>query len=739
MKKSGNSGGVMKVCVLFSLLIFLVRPFSPVIAAGDENLPPLAVSGTSFTYTIVSDGKLPASMVKTLRVVAGPLERKSDTTWQWLVLQAEKENRQALTVYMLCRAYPEQERSGSQAHISRYLLQEGSSEPVEFSHLETGRAILPATGAWPYLIPVTEAGISPFTDPESKIRYLGHRYLLRQMKQEPIPVIPQKAKLIRLYPEILTGVPHNTRQRDETRRYDESDYELIPLTKEDYQEMISAGLNCLRVNKEQVKWIEYSDIYYWGIGGSDIIYPEYLYRSNYIGPVLFLDEPMARTRDQVVKPKLHQNPSLRTSVTVSEVLEDFKTLYHKTKYEEGPTAFIKGLNAREDVDTGDMTFLQQNLYTWDTMISSACYQLSEGNSNPPYAMVFEPPGRFGTRRVLPELNMCFNCQIPPDDPKNLSDLIFSFLRGAARVTGKAWGTSIYGAVDRADTFWLLTRAYDLGASLFFYWDSYQLACVPYQEYLTMTRHLQAHARQNPGRRLEVLSHTAEIAILLPPGYNMGHVYMGRGVLWGIPELHLERKNAQGISYREVMSNFYTEVERCIRLGIAYDAFWQLEGLDLKGYREIVTIREDGKVAVKRKNQREELLAQARIPQRPAGDPPSLVIHVSAGGQPDDYVLTGQAEVREGSAPVFYTQGADREGIYKNIYVLWELFGPGEEDYYYPWTESWQVQVKETDTKAKIEINIPVKKPGRYRLRAATTDLAGRSTAVWKKVLIGKTD
>ena len=57
--------------------------------------------------------------------------------------------------------------------------------------------------------------------------------------------------------------------------------------------------------------------------------------------------------------------------------------------------------------------------------------------------------------------MTYGCQIPVDDPKNFADIIYGFLRGAARLTGKQWGTSFYGAVDRADAPWFLALAYDL--------------------------------------------------------------------------------------------------------------------------------------------------------------------------------------------------------------------------------------------------------------------------------------
>ena len=93
-----------------------------------------------------------------------------------------------------------------------------------------------------------------------------------------------------------------------------------------------------------------------------------------------------------------------------------------------------------------MEFAQANLYSWETMVSTAAHQLSQ-HPRVPEAMVFEPPGRIGTRRTIPEIDMTYGVQIPPDDPKALPAIIFGFLRGAARLTNKSWGVSIYGAVQ----------------------------------------------------------------------------------------------------------------------------------------------------------------------------------------------------------------------------------------------------------------------------------------------------
>jgi len=429
---------------------------------------------------------------------------------------------------------------------------------------------------------------------------------------------------------------------------------------------------------------------------------------------------------------------LRKTITPYLFYEEFKKEYHKAKYERSPVQLLKSLAQRKDVDTGHMDFLQENVYSWETMVSSAIYQLSEGDKSTPSAIVFEPPGRFGARRVLPELNMCFDCQIPVDDPKNLMGIIKGFLRGAARVTDKEWGISIYGQVDRSDASWMMTHAYNQGATHFFYWDSYQLAAVPYNEYLSLSRNLREYAKNFPKRNLNKLKNSAEIAILIPPGYNLGHVKMGIGNFGGLPELNMERSNSLGVQYREVMNNFFIEIERCIRLGVEYDIFWNIVDLESEEYREIITIREDGKIEIA-KNGKRTILDSARTPERPGGESPQLAVELKTNPGTPSSTIKAHATVTEGSAPVYYTQGADTDGIYKNSYVLWELYGPEEEDYTDFWNERWAATVTENDHSVTVEFEFKIDRPGKYRLRVSTSDVAGRSAVEWKEIIIAERD
>ncbi len=700
--------------------IFASRSFA-------DTKPPIGPPGWEGAYRIASNGTPPPNSVERFILTLGP-EDPSTAQCQWLALRATKVNGEHFSVWILASAYPAQKVEVAAASVVRYLVQEGDEPPREFIHRFTGKPVLPSVGGWEYLWPRTPRETSKAPVDASRVDWLGQPFLLETNRQNATFPAFGGVRALKLLPDALTGVPSNARTKDNRRRYDGSDYEMVRLSRDDYVEMIQAGLTCFHVDKEQADWIKNEPVFFWGVGGQDVAYPECLYRSTYLGPALFLDEPAVGTRDYDVRPRLAKDPAVRRSLTAGAVLDAFKSHYHKAVSEGAPEVFIKGMQARKDITLGAVEFTQRNLYTWETMIASAAWQLTAEPDTGPRAIVFEPPGRIGSRRTVPEMNMVYGCQLSPESPAGLAGVIFGFLRGAARAADKDWGVSIYGGVDPSDAPWLLTHAYDLGATHFFFWDNYQSACVPYGECLALARqlqaHIQSHQERNPGR----LKRAAEVAILLPPGYDLGHVQMGRGNLWGLGELNLERTNVFGVTYRRVMGNFFTEIERCLRLGVSFDLLWNLDGLKLEGYREVIRVAEDGTEEIT-EGTRRVLLQGPRTPERPQGRAPGLTVQCrpADGGTPRGYAAL--ATVTEGSAPVYYNTGADRQGRYHNVRVLFELFGPGPEDYR-------QLNSRVTgspngqELSAEIETRFSLGQPGHYRLRAATTDLAGRSTVVW---------
>jgi hypothetical protein len=595
---------------------------------------------------------------------------------RWVSFVAEKKGGGRFAVHFRSRSGVRQ--------ATRYLLQEGEGPVREFRHALTGAAVVPSIGGWEQLFPAGEA---------ESINVLGHAY---RRTGPSDAAVPEPAETVMLWPDMLIGPAHNTRQKDETRRYDTSDYEYIKLTEDDYRTMAAAGITCVNVDERQAEWAERLGLFYWGT--ASLPYPEMLYRPQYLGPVLFLDEPAVGTRDHVLRPRMEKDPAARRTISPESALEAFRTHFAGSA-ERNASALLQRLRARKDIDVGSLHFTQANLYSWETMEATAGYQLSQ-DPHVPAAFVWEPAGRVGTRRTIPELNMNYGTRFPLR-PDVLPSIINGFLRGAARATGKQWGISIYGAVERADAPYLLTRAYDDGATRFFFWDNYQLACVPFGEVLAHARHLRAHAAAHPRLDVARRRERAELAIVIPAGYNLGHVHLGKGLLWGLPELHRERKNRDGVAYGDVMAAAFAEMESAMRNGEAFDVVWDLPQLAPRGYKRVVRI--DGKT----KGPRHAAAAGA----------PGLAVALRAEAEGWH---TASAQISEGPSPVFYTTGADATGVYQNARVYWELYGPEEMD----------MRIVPPGEAVRFQLT----RAGRYRLRAAIADEAGRSTVVWKEIV-----
>jgi hypothetical protein len=694
-------------------------------------------AGSRARYVNVRESGLAEAVVKSFASTWGSLENTSNGVFQWLLLEATKANGIEFRVWLLTRGYPAETREAALLQTARFIVQQGSSRPQEFQDRSTGKPALPSLGGWTHLFPRPAGQNAESGEVEQfpkQTRYLGQIYRLEAVdKSAAVVTGPSDPKIVRLLPDLLVGLASNTRQKDKTRRYDGSEYDYVRLSREDHREMAEAGINCVRVDRDQLPFIEDLDVFYWGLGAAELSFPECFYNSRYLGPALFLDEPAVSTRDHVLRPRLAKEEAFRSALTPQVAFDAFREYFRGAWQEGAATALFQGMAGRQEIDAGEMRFLQENLFSWETMISTAAYQLSQ-DQRVPAALVFEPPGRVGTRRTLPEIDMTYGCQIPVENPNYFVDILYGFLRGAARLTGKQWGTSIYGAVDRADAFWSLTHAYDLGATRFFFWDNAQLACVPYNECLALARALKMRAENYPDRDLDRLKQAAEVALLLPAGYNLGHVSLGKGDLWGLGELNLERRNPSGVTYRTVMGNFFTEVERCLRAGVGFDVLGEFPGISPKNYREVVRIREDGKVEIKDGHQR-SLLDRARVPTRPDGDAPGLAITVSNREGKSPLAVTAQATATETSAPIFYTLGTDTDGIYHNAAVAWELFGPGETDHRFLVPRGMKPHVTRKGQSFEALMEFRLATPGQYRLRAATVDLAGRSTVVWNVITV----
>ncbi len=471
--------------------------------------------GQTALYRHESSTTFGSSMVSTFTLALGDIEKSPSGDHQWICLSATKANGEQFQVFLLSAGYPPLALKAARSRTRRYLLQEGSLPAREYRNALTGKAVLPSLGGWEYLMPRPVAGAdAPAEAFPVEVRYLGHRYA-RESLSQGAPLLPlSDAKVMMLRTDVLIGQVTNRRQRDETRRYDGSDYDYVLLTHDDYRQMARAGINFVNVNAEQLPWAEELGLFYWG-SRAVLKYPESLYRSLYVGPTFLLDEPGAITRYHVLIPRLLKDEAFRKSISPQAAFEIFQTYFATEALKQNPFELMRELATRPDVNLGDMYFAQENIFSWDSFEATAAYQLSQ-DPHVPVAFVFEPTGRIGTRRTLPEMDMTYGVEIRPDDIQAFTSILFGFLRGATRLTDKTWGASIYGQTQQEDTFWWPTHAYDLGATRFLVWNYDHLAAVPYGEVLALARHLSTYAKMHPKRDLAELIRSAEVASCCRP-------------------------------------------------------------------------------------------------------------------------------------------------------------------------------------------------------------------------------
>ncbi len=676
-------------------------------------------------YRYPSGDSVPSSLVTRLELRWG--SKHSNT--QWSRLDAYKADGRCFRIWLLTRQSPVRTAGQEVFPIKRYLFQEGSEKPVEYQNQFTGDAILPSHGFWRHQLPkALDTAQSGFVFPK-KVSFLGYAFDLESVGVEEPFQIPT-AKLLRLPCDLEIGAKRDRRDRGELRRFDGEPVELIRYEPTDYPERIGHGQTTFNAPADQVRFVRRESVFYCGDDPLSMRYPECLFRSNYLGPSPdFLDEPAART-SFALQVALKEGRLPASELTISRVLKRFQAEFGKAKRASRTLQLPKLLASRPDVSLGRMNGALWDAWSWETLISSGAYQLCTAGKESPAAIVYE--GRGVVNRDLPLFNSSTGAQFPTADAQAWLDVVYGMLRGAARLSGKRWGISIYGQFERAEAYRALCYGYECGASFFLFWTGAREHHVPYEEQLALSRFIREYARQRPDRNVARLRKMAEVLILFPSGYTL----LSKEPMWWLPPLHYEKKNKHGLKYREILARVAAEMERCYREGICYDLAWDLEGFlgngsnalktpDQNGYREVVRVCEDGRVIVQ-KDLREEVFYEPRWPRRPEGKAPGLKISLSRKEGKAPMTLVAHAEVTEHQSPVHFTPAHNEEGVWRNTKVIWKLYGPGPDDFAH--------LSERHDAKTGL-LPLELDKTGVYRLRASVVDRAGRSTVQWKRIIV----
>jgi len=333
-------------------------------------LPQLAVAGLGQSpERALYEARLPANphpgQVARLEIATSPCPRPG--LGNWYHLTATKVNGDAFGVWFLASADPFSLHRHQDLTIHRYVLQEPNQPPTEYVDQRTRKALLPVFGFVEKLLPHGES--TPGRVLFDRGTYLGHP-LMRKRTLEPKAAAPPPSlrKLI-LRSDLMVGTSRNFRDDGKGRRDEESNYNYIPFTRDDYDEMIAAGVNYFTAKGEQVDWICHRPVFYDGYS-PNIAFPEELYRPNFLGLHMLIDEPACHLAGKYP-------PGASLSQAVHMIHQHIRQKINSTCYHE--------LLTRNGIDLDPLELTEPAIPIWETYVETSYYQL-EAN---PYGIVQE--------------------------------------------------------------------------------------------------------------------------------------------------------------------------------------------------------------------------------------------------------------------------------------------------------------------------------------------------------------
>jgi hypothetical protein len=494
--------------------------------------------------------------------------------YNWYQLTGTKVNRDSFTIWLLADANPFSAGTGKNITFHRYILQEPHKVPLEYIDQRTGKALLPLFRFVEELLPRAEGGNQ--NSLFEKGTYLGHP-LIRKRVLEPTSIqLPSKITKLLFRSDLIIGTSRNFRDDGKGRKSKKDNYNYVPFTKEDYDKMIAAGINYFTAKGKQVDWICRRAVFYDGYSPA-IAFPEELYRSNFLGLQMFIDEPACRLAGKYP-------PGAPPAKAVEMIQEHIRKKVINANY--------RNLLSQKGINLGSLKLTEPAIPIWETYVGTSYYQL-EAN---PFGFVQECRWRIDPKAdsqqilMLQRINEEFGVDIPVT-PQNLFMWFYSQMRGPARALNSKWGMSIYGQSEPHLRFPSMKLAYDLGAEFIWFWTSDHDHHVPYNEQLSLARQITKYAKGHPRPDMNKLRKAATTAIVLPYGYTLPTCWQLH--TWGTHIYPLNRKNRFGLTYKDVLSPAIDEIAHCLKNNVSYDVVPAGKAFEQADYEKVVWIREEG--------------------------------------------------------------------------------------------------------------------------------------------------
>lgn len=488
----------------------------------------------------------------------------------WCRIACTKISGDSFTIWFLTDGRPLAGAPPKNANFLRYIIQEPNQAPIEYIDKRSGNALLPTFNFTTELLPRPTAKTDKILF--EKGAFLGHP-LLRTKILSPQPVRPPKniTKLI-LNPDLLIGTSRNFRDDGQPRKNPKDNYNYIPFTEKDYDDMIAAGFNYFTAKGAQVDWICRRPVFYEGYS-PQISFPEELFRSNFKGLRMFIDEPASRLAGKHAR-----------DAAPADAVELIQQYIRERRNNTGYRNLLTG----QGIDLGSLKLVEPDVPIWETYIGTAFYQLEAY----PYGLIQEcrwqiRPGNFDRGRMLQRINGEFGTDIPVTQ-QNLFLWYYSQMIGPARMLNAKWGMSIYGHAERDLRLPSMKLAYDLGAAFIWFWTSDHDHHLPYADQLALTRQITEYANAHPRPPLRKLLRRAKTAIVLPYGYTLPSCW--ELDMFGSYIFSLDRKNEFGITYKQVLAPAVKEIQNCLKNNIPYDVIPASDRFAPTGYERIIRIK-----------------------------------------------------------------------------------------------------------------------------------------------------
>ena len=531
-------------------------------------------------------------------------ETAADETAFWWRLEAFSGDRRRFSIDLLAGGLDFLHPGAPPVRVHRYLLTDEDGAIFEYVDAASGEALLPKVGFFTHLTPRASSVEDPGLPLFERGSWLGKPVHRTDSGQGASRAEVSGSQRLALDSQVLVGTSRSFRDDGSGRLYgpspewsrDGPDYEYVELDGDDYAAMIEAGFNIFRVPDDHLQWVRDEPVWFLVRGGFGAR-PDLLFRPNFFGAVMYMDEPAIRAMAFDGMFRHFRDPARAAEVVVELTRGRY---YGDGSYGRG---HLQRLLARDGWDMGAMEIPQPDYPVWETVASACWYEMEAGVAGWCMEGRYQPAWFAGLMRD--ELGVDF-----PDDAEATIRFHQAFFTGAARRFGARWGVAIYGQMDPRAAGLLFPIAYEQGAAYFWLWTSDHAHHVPFEEQLrharALRRHVAALPRRDPGDRVA----EARVAIALPWGYLLDHyqlkryTYHGeafpRGRMWWSREMEMTDENGEGATYGQVLAAAATLAADLLRSGTAFDFIFLRRGEAAPaGYSEVRRVLESGGVLVER--------------------------------------------------------------------------------------------------------------------------------------------